>query len=75
MLLYTACIRAVLVGRVTVFTPAGEFEHVGMLASSEVLRLAIDQTEFVPPTSQATLWRITELAFPFLISDVMPYLE
>jgi hypothetical protein len=51
MLFYTAYIRAGLAERVTVFTPAGEFERVGMSASSEVLKSAIDQTEFVPSTS------------------------
>jgi hypothetical protein len=30
------------------FTPAGEFECVGMSASPEVLKLAIDKTESVP---------------------------
>lgn len=51
MLLYPAYVGAVLAERVTVFPPAGEFECVGMPASFEVLKLAIDQTEVVPPTS------------------------
>lgn len=51
MLLCAAYVRAVLAERLTVFTPAGEFECVGISASSEALKLAIDQTEFVPPAS------------------------